>query len=132
MSAGAPADLLRSLVWSHAGKKWASRQELSDAIGAYQRQIRREAGQWSPDERVLAASRIDVVWEDFSSSDDPEVARIASADGGGLTALDLMWGIEQAFGARIAPLDHHFFEGFALRRETASEAIPCYDLQLGS
>jgi hypothetical protein len=132
MSAGVPAEVLGDLLWSCGGGPWPSRQELSDAIGAYQREIRGDAGRWSPDERVLSVPHIDVVWEDFSSDGDPEVARIASADGGGLTALDLMWGIEQAFGARIAPLDHHFFEGLALRRETASEAIPCYDLQLGS
>src|SRR5262245_38125673 len=132
MRTGVPAEILADLAWSYGSGPWPSRQDLSDAIEHYQREIRGDAGRWSPEARVLAVAEVDVVWEDFSSSDDPELVRIASADGGDLTALDLMWGIEQALGARIATRDHRFFEGFVLRSSSAGDPVPCYDLRLGS
>jgi len=132
MRAGVATHVLRDLSWSYDSEPWPSRQHLSDAIDARQREIRGDRGRWDPATRVLAVPQVDVVWEDFSSNDGPEVARVASVDGGGLTALDVMWGIERAFGPRIATRDHRFFEGLTLRRETAWDPVPRYDLSLGS
>ena len=128
---GVPQRILRNISWAYFRGPWASKQELNDAILAEQQEAGGGAG-WDPDARLVTASSVDVVWEDFSSSDPPVTVTIVGSDSGHVTALDLMWGIEQAFGPRIAGLDRCFFEGLTLRADTAGDPIPCYDLMLGS
>jgi hypothetical protein len=130
--AGVPPHLLRTLLWAFGGGPWESKQALSEAIRTYLETIRGDAGTWNPEARVLAVPRVEIVYEDLASDEDPAVTSIASDGGGDLTALDLMWGLEQAFGEHIGGRDTHFFEGLALRLKTAWDPVPRYDLRLGS
>jgi hypothetical protein len=131
MAAGVPLEMLSAVRWSYYRGPWASREALRDAIGAYAQKLSKSDA-WRPDARMVSRPRVELVWEDLSSNDPAERTLVEAADGSELTALDLLWGIEQAFGPRIGPRDHRFFEGLLLERKTAWNDVPRYHLRLGS
>ena len=131
-----PQELLQDVSWTFAGSKFRSEAEFVEAVHQDEREYLAHIGQpgeshWQADEVVLRCHRV-IVEHDYGDCDEDEVAELEADNPGGFTAGELLFKTHNAFVEILDGRDHHFFEGYMLIKQKNPNAVPRYEVWLGS
>jgi hypothetical protein len=121
-----PKNLLRDIYWAFGGDRFESQTEFNRAIRQYQIDIKKK-DDWRPEEIVLRAAGIALIYEFWEGDDEVTKAVEVRADNDEFfTAGELLFKIHNLVTENLKGMDRHFFEGLSLQKPGR------YRLSLGS
>lgn len=127
-----PERVMPDVPWSLAGKTFDTLASFNDAVRQYGLRVLK-TDKWKPDQRVIPAPRIAVVYEYWEGDDQlGATVELASDDDAGFTAAELLFKLHNAVAARLTGQDHQFFEGLNLDKNSSTDNLPLYYLRTGS
>jgi hypothetical protein len=129
-----PAALLRSLCWSLGYAPPETLDAFSEAVAKYQRDILDTDEHWRPDEVLVRATRLTLLYDHWDDDQQDHVtARVElTSDVGEHRAAQIMYALSQHAAIPLHHRDHHFFEGLRLQSHLSSEDHAFYRVSLGS
>jgi len=122
--------LMRDIRWSFTKGPYKTEAEFVMAVLVYHQDLDIP---WHPEQIVLRRSAVEVqylCWRDGHEIE-PKV-RLHNPTGKHFTSATLLFALHNAVVEDLREMDHHFFEGLRLLRQSANDVIPCYHLSLGS
>lgn len=139
--------LLKHVAWNFTGKGFDNRADFNQAIANYQLAILDDPSGWNPDEIIVSAPEVDILYECYATDSEPVfddetikadygeekeiIARFTADNGASFSALELLYKLHQRLQQRELG-DHTFFEGLVPADETEKGQIPLFEVRCGS
>lgn len=129
-----PRDLLRDIYWSFGRISAETLDELNAEVAQYQRDIKGDDAAWQPDQVVVRAPLVRVLYSHWDFEEEDHVTSVVEIIPvhGELTAGELLWRVNEASYEALGRVDHHFFEGFSLNEDRSGPDVAVYWTSLGS